>query len=478
MNKTIYQNPLISRYSSNEMSYIFSEENKFKLWRKLWVTLAESQKEMGLNITDKQIDELKKYQNDINYDIAEAREREVRHDVMSHVYAYGKQCKQAAPIIHLGATSCYVTDNSELMMMYSALNLIQKRLIKVISNLKKFATDNKDLATLAFTHFQPAQPTTVGKRAALWLYDLFNDFENIQNLINDYKLRGLKGTTGTQASFMQLFDNDSQKVKELEKKVLNKLGFKKSFAVTGQTYSRKFDYSVLALLSQIAQSAYKFSNDIRLLQSRKELEEPFEKNQIGSSAMAYKRNPMRCERIGALSRYIISLPINCSITASSQWLERTLDDSANRRIVLAEAFLACDAVLKLYNNVTANLVVYPNIINKYLQQELPFMATETILMECVKAGGDRQLLHEEIRKLSMQAAQNIKDKGLENNLIQLIKGNAAFSAVHNTMDEIMSAKSFTGRAAAQVEELLEEYIIPILIKYKHLLDESQEDIKI
>jgi adenylosuccinate lyase len=478
MNKTSYQNPLITRYSSKEMSYIFSEENKFRLWRKLWVTLAESEKEMGLNITDKQIDELKKYQDDINYDVAEAREREVRHDVMSHVYAYGVQCREAAPIIHLGATSCYVTDNSELMMVYSALNLIQKRLINVINNLKKFAADYKDLPTLAFTHFQPAQPTTVGKRASLWLYDLYNDFKSIENFLSDYKLRGLKGTTGTQASFMQLFDNDGNKVKELEKKVLIKLGFKKSFAVTGQTYSRKYDYTVLTLISQIAQSAYKFSNDIRLLQSRKELEEPFEKNQIGSSAMAYKRNPMRCERIGALSRYIISLPINCSITASTQWLERTLDDSANRRIVLAEAFLACDAVLKIYNNVTANLVVYPNIINKYLQQELPFMATETILMECVKAGGDRQLLHEEIRKLSMQAAQNVKDKGLENNLIHLIKDNDAFSAVHGKMDEIMSANSFTGRAAEQVDELIEEYINPVLNQYKHLLDENQEDIKI
>ena len=472
--KTQYQNPLNTRYCSKEMSYIFSEENKFRLWRKLWVTLAESEKDLGLNITQEQVDELKKFQNDVNYDVAQKQEKIVRHDVMSHVYAYGQQCKKAAPIIHLGATSCYVTDNSELMMLFSALNIVRTRLLNTMDKLKIFANKYKDLPTLGYTHLQPAQLTTVGKRACLWLNDLLMDFENLEKVIEDFKLRGLKGTTGTQASFMQLFDNDENKVKELEKKVISKLGFKKAFAVTGQTYSRKFDYNVLSLLSQIAQSAYKFSNDIRILQSRKEIEEPFEKSQIGSSAMAYKRNPMRTERIGSLSRYIISLPVNCSITASTQWFERTLDDSANRRIVLAQAFLSTEAVLSLYANVADNLVVYPKSIKRYIDEELPFMATETILMECVKAGGDRQELHERIRVLSMQAGKNVKELGLNNNLIELIKSENAFKAIHGNLDSIMAAENFTGRASSQVTDFIEEYIQPILDKNSNLLNEKVE----
>lgn len=472
--KTIYQNPLNTRYSSKEMSYIFSEENKFKLWRKLWIVLAESQKELGLKITDEQIDELKKFQNDINYEIAEKREREVRHDVMSHVYAYGQQCKKAAAIIHLGATSCYVTDNSELLMMYSALKLVKKRLLNTIDNLKNFCLKYKDVPVLGLTHLQPAQLTTIGKRASLWLYDLLADYDNLNYILDNFKIRGLKGTTGTQASFMQLFDNDEDKIKSLEEKVKSKLGFKKAFAVTGQTYSRKFDYNVLSLLSQIAQSAYKFSNDIRILQSRKEIEEPFEKSQIGSSAMAYKRNPMRSERIGALSRFVISLPINSSITSSTQWFERTLDDSANRRLVISQAFLSVDAVLKLYINVAQNLVVYPNIIKKHINQELPFMATETILMECVKAGGNRQLLHEKIRVLSMKAAENVKIKGENNNLIELIKQDNDFKAIHKQLDSIMDAKNFTGRASSQVTEFINEYITPILNSNTELLNENIE----
>lgn len=460
--RTQYQNPLNTRYASKEMSYIFSEENKFRLWRKLWVILAQAEKETGLNITDEQITELKQFQNDINYEVAEEREKEVRHDVMSHVYAYGLQCKKAAPIIHLGATSCYITDNSELIMIDSALKLIKNNLVNVMDRLAKFAAAYKDMPTLGFTHLQPAQLTTVGKRATLWLNDLFMDYENLEFLISNIKLRGLKGTTGTQASFMQLFDNDEKKVKDLEKLVIKKLGFKNAFPVTGQTYTRKFDYNVLSILSQIAQSAYKFSNDIRILQSLKEIEEPFEKSQIGSSAMAYKRNPMRSERMGSICRYVISLPINCAITASTQWFERTLDDSANRRIVLAESCLSIDAILKLYSNIAENLVVYPKVIEKHIALELPFMATEAILMECVKAGGDRQEIHERIRVLSMQASKNVKELGKDNNLIDLIKEDSAFKAVSGKIDKLMSAKNFIGRANSQVTEFLEQFISPIL----------------
>jgi adenylosuccinate lyase len=472
--KTEYANPLISRYSGKDMSYIFSEENKFRLWRKLWIALAEGEKELGLNITSEQIEELKKFKDDINYIVAEEREKEVRHDVMSHVYAYGKQCPEAAPIIHLGATSCYVTDNSELIMYHSALKLIKARIIAVINRLKDFALKYKDMPCLGFTHMQPAQLTTVGKRACLWIYDLICDCESIDVLLKDYRLRGLKGATGTQASFMELFNNDGEKVKELEKIVIGKMGFKKVFAVTGQTYSRKFDYNILSVLSQIAQSAYKFGNDIRLLQSRKEIEEPFEKSQIGSSAMAYKRNPMRSERICSLCRYIISLPVNCSITSSTQWFERTLDDSANRRIVLPQGFLATEAVLNLYANIAENLVVYPKIIKKHIDEELPFMATEVILMECVKAGGDRQKLHEAIRTLSMQAAENVKQKGLENNLIDLIKKDSNFKAIHDKIDAIMSAENFTGRAPRQVTEFIDEYVQPLINLNKEAVEYKAE----
>ncbi|HEY8443462.1 MAG TPA: adenylosuccinate lyase [Clostridia bacterium] len=458
----IYENPLITRYASPEMAAIFSDETKIKLWRKLWVVLAESEKELGLNITDEQIAELKKYQNDINWETAQERERKVRHDVMAHVHAYGEQAKSAKPIIHLGATSCYVTDNAEIIVIYNALQLVKKKLITLIDKLSKFALKYKDLVTLGFTHFQAAQPTTVGKRACLWIQDLILDYENLEFLIKSIKLRGVKGTTGTQASFLKLFDGDSQKVKELEKLVLKKLGFKSAYGVTGQTYTRKFDYSVLSALSMIAQSAYKFANDLRLLQHLKEVEEPFEKEQIGSSAMAYKRNPMRSERICALARYVISLPINASITASTQWFERTLDDSANKRIVIPQAFLAVDGVLNLYLNISENMVVYENMIKKHLDEELPFMATEEILMECVAAGGDRQELHEKIRQHSVMSAMEVKQKGKPNDLLKRIAEDPAFEAVKDKLDLITDAKRFAGRAAEQVEEFYENEIKPII----------------
>ena len=472
-----YQNPLITRYASKEMQYAFSDEKRFKLWRKLWVALAEAESELGLPITREQVDELKKYQSDINYDVAEAYEREVRHDVMAHVKAYGEQAKIAAPIIHLGATSCYVNCNSEAIMIDDALKIIRKKLVNVMDKLKSFALKYKDLPTLGFTHLQPAQLTTVGKRACLWLQDLYLDTENLEHLISTVRLRGVKGTTGTQASFMELFDGDEEKVKELEKRVLSKMGYSRAYDVTGQTYPRKFDYNVLCVLSQIAQSAYKFANDLRLLQSMKELEEPFGKNQIGSSAMAYKRNPMRCERICALARYMLSLPVNAAITASTQWMERTLDDSANRRIVIAQAFLTVDAVLNIYMNVAENIVVYENTIDKHVKEELPFMATENILMECVKAGGNRQELHEEIRQLSMQAALRVKRDGKDNNLLELVEADEKFKAVHGELDEILDAKKFIGRAPSQVEEFIGKDVNPILEKYADLLGESG-DVKI
>ena len=418
---SVYENPLITRYASREMSENFSDEKRFKLWRKLWIALAESEMELGLNIKQSQIDEMKKYADDINFDVAAKYEKQVRHDVMAHVHAFGDQAKSAMPIIHLGATSCFVDCNSELIIMFDALKIIKNRLVNVIDKLRAFALRYKDLPTLGFTHLQPAQLTTVGKRATLWLQDLEMDYNNLENLFAQFKLRGVKGTTGTQASFMELFDGDEGKVKELEKRVVSKMGFDKVYGVTGQTYPRKFDYNVLCVLSQIAQSAYKFSNDIRILQNMKEIEEPFEKSQIGSSAMAYKRNPMRCERMGSLARFVISLPMNSAITAGTQWFERTLDDSANRRIVNAQAFLALDGILNIYMNVSENLVVYDKVIAKHIAAELPFMATENIMMECVKAGGNRQDLHERIRVLSMEAGRNVKERGGDNNLIELIK---------------------------------------------------------
>lgn len=460
--KELYENPLITRYASKEMAQNFSDDKKFRLWRKLWIALAESEKELGLPITDEQIDELKKYADDINYDVATAFEKEVRHDVMAHVKAYGAQAKSAAGIIHLGATSCYVGDNAELIIIDDALNIVLEKLVNVMNNLKYFALKYKDLPTLGFTHFQPAQLTTVGKRACLWLEDLLMDYESLKALKNNFKLRGVKGTTGTQASFMELFDNDEEKVKELEKLVIKKLGYNKVFPITGQTYPRKFDYDVLSLLSKIAQSGYRFANDIRLLQSMKEIEEPFEKNQIGSSAMAYKRNPMRSERLCSLARFVISAPTNTAFTAATQWFERTLDDSANKRIVIAQSFLAVDGILKLYMNISENLVVYEKVINKHVMAELPFMATENIIMEGVKRGGNRQVLHEKIRILSMKAAENVKLNGADNNLIDLIKNDDSFSGVKDVLKDVLEPAKYTGRAPSQVVEFIENEIEPII----------------
>ena len=468
---SIYQNPLCTRYASAEMQRAFSDEKRFKLWRKLWIALAESEMELGLNITPEQVAEMKKYADDIDYDLADAYEKEVRHDVMAHVRAFGAQAKSAMPIIHLGATSCFVNCNSEIIMIDEALDIVKRKLVNVMDKLKKFALKYKDLPTLGFTHLQPAQLTTVGKRATLWLQDLEMDYLDLCDLKSHVKLRGVKGTTGTQASFMDLFDGDEEKVRVLEKKVVGKMGYEKVYGVTGQTYPRKFDYNVLCVLSQIAQSAYKFSNDIRLLQNMKEIEEPFEKNQIGSSAMAYKRNPMRCERIGSLARYVLSLPVNSAVTASTQWLERTLDDSANRRIVNAQAFLGVDAILNIYMNVAENLVVYDKVIAKHIRAELPFMATENIIMECVKAGGSRQELHERIRVLSMQAGKNVKEEGRENNLLELILKDEMFRPVWDKMDEIIDADKFIGRAPSQTVEFIRNEVDPILDANRDLLGE-------
>ena len=462
---SVYENPLLSRYASKEMAEKFSDDKKFRLWRRLWIALAEAEKELGLNITDGQIAEMKKFSDDINYEDARRFESEVRHDVMAHVKAFGKQAKSAEPIIHLGATSCYVTDNAEIIVIDNALDIILKKLVNVMDKLKNFALRYKSLPTLGFTHLQPAQLTTVGKRATLWLSDLEMDYYNLINLKNSVKLRGVKGTTGTQASFLDLFNGDGKKVKELEKLVVSKLGYSKVFGVTGQTYPRKFDYNVLCVLSQIAQSCYRFSNDIRLLQHMKEVEEPFEKHQIGSSAMAYKRNPMRSERMGSLARYALSLPINAAVTASTQWFERTLDDSANKRIVIAQAFLTVDAILNLYLNISENLVVYEKVISKHIAAELPFMATENIMMECVKAGGNRQELHERIRVLSMEAAKNVKQEGKENNLIELIRKDVMFRPIWDRLDGILEAKNFIGRSSDQVDEFISEEIDPILQKH-------------
>ena len=474
MDNSVYQNPLITRYASKAMAENFSDEKRFKLWRKLWIALAESEMELGLNITKEQIDEMKKYAEDINFELAEKFEREVRHDVMAHVKAFGSQATSAMPIIHLGATSCYVDCNSELIIAADALEIIKAKLVNVMDKLAKFALKYKDMPALGFTHLQPAQLTTVGKRATLWLQDLTMDYNNLVNLQKCFKLRGVKGTTGTQASFMELFGGDEDKVKELEKKVVSKLGFESVYGVTGQTYPRKFDYNVLCVLSQIAQSAYKFSNDIRILQNMKEIEEPFEKSQIGSSAMAYKRNPMRSERMGSLARFVISLPMNCAITAGTQWFERTLDDSANRRIVIAQAFLALDGILNIYMNVSENLVVYDKVIAKHIAAELPFMATENIMMECVKAGGNRQELHERIRVLSMEAGKNVKVEGKENNLIELIRKDKYFKVVHNKLDEILDAKKFIGRAPSQVVEFIGNEVQPILDENKNVLGQKGE----
>lgn len=469
VDNSIYNNPLTTRYASEEMQRAFSDEKRFKLWRKLWIALAQSEMELGLNITQEQVDEMKKYAEEIDYELAAKFEKEVRHDVMAHVNAYGAYAQKAMPIIHLGATSCFVDCNSEAIMMDEALDIVLKKLVNVMDKLKRFALEYKDLPTLGFTHLQPAQLTTVGKRATLWLQDLKLDYDNLIHAKETIRLRGVKGTTGTQASFMELFGGDEEKVKALEKKVVEKLGYDKVYGVTGQTYPRKLDYNILCVLSQIAQSAYKFSNDIRILQNMKEIEEPFAKNQIGSSAMAYKRNPMRSERMGSLARYMLSLPINSAITASTQWFERTLDDSANRRIVIAQAFLTIDAVLNLYMDVAENLVVYDKVIAKHIRAELPFMATENIMMACVKAGGNRQELHKRIRDLSMQASKNVKVEGKDNNLIDLIKEDEMFRPVRDTLDDILDAKNFIGRAPSQTVEFIENEIQPILDKHAGLL---------
>ena len=471
---SIYENPLLSRYASREMAENFSDDKKFRLWRKLWIALAESEMEMGLPITQEQVDDLKAHASDINYDDARKFEREVRHDVMAHVKAYGVQAKKAAGIIHLGATSCYVTDNAEVIIIDNALDLVMKKLVNVMDKLKKFALKYRSVPTLGFTHLQPAQLTTVGKRATLWLSDLEMDYYNLVNLKKSVKLRGVKGTTGTQASFLDLFDGDGEKVKELEKRVVAKLGYDKVYGVTGQTYPRKFDYNVLCVLSQIAQSAYRFSNDIRLLQHMKEVEEPFEKSQIGSSAMAYKRNPMRSERVGSLARYVLSLPMNAAVTASTQWFERTLDDSANKRIVIAQAFLSVDAILNLYLNISENLVVYEKVIAKHIAAELPFMATENIIMECVKAGGNRQELHERIRVLSMQAGKVVKEEGKDNDLVARVLADSTFAAVHDKLEDMLDAKNFIGRSAEQVVEFIEAEIDPILSEHESVLGEKGE----
>ena len=470
MDRKEYQNPLISRYASKEMSFIFSEDYKFSTWRKLWVALAESEMELGLNITQEQIYELKSHIYDINYEDAERREKETRHDVMSHVYAYGLQCPKAKPIIHLGATSAFVGDNTDVIQMSEGLKLIRTKVLNVIKNLADFAEKYRHLPALGFTHFQPAQLTTVGKRSCLWLQDFLMDIEELDFQLSRLKLRGVKGTTGTQASFMALFDGDHERIKELDKRVTRKLGFEKSFAVTGQTYSRKLDSQVLNVLTQLAESAHKFSNDIRLLQSLKEIEEPFEKNQIGSSAMAYKRNPMRCERIAALSRFVMIDSLNPAITAATQWFERTLDDSANKRLAVPQAFLAVDSILNIMINVTNGLVVYEKMIKRHIDDELPFMATENILMEAVKLGGDRQELHEKIRRYSIEAGRRVKEEGLDNNLISLIEKDESFKLDKSKMQELLDARNFIGRAPEQVDEFLGEHVYPLLKDNKDALN--------
>lgn len=473
--KDIYESPLNSRYASKEMKEIFSPDKKFKTWRKLWIILAETEKELGLDITDEQIEELKANAENINYDVAEAREKVCRHDVMSHVYAYGKQCPKAEAIIHLGATSCYVGDNTDVILMTEAMKLIRSMVVSAISKLGDFALKYKDLPTLGFTHFQPAQLTTVGKRACLWAQDLLMDLEQIDFFLDHVKLLGCKGTTGTQASFMELFENDEEKVKALDKAIAEKLGYKAVFPVSGQTYSRKLDSMAANVLSGIAQSAAKFSNDIRLLAHLKEVEEPFEKGQIGSSAMAYKRNPMRSERIAGLSRYIISIAQSPALTASAQWLERTLDDSSNKRISVPEAFLACDAVLGIYLNVAGGLVVYPKVIEKHIMNELPFMATENIMMDEVKErGGNRQELHERIRELSMEAAAVVKQEGGDNDLIDRIVKDPMFKASEEDIRKTLDPKNFIGRAPGQVQEFVDEYIKPLVELNKDTLKEDAE----
>ena len=469
-----YQSPLSERYASREMQYIFSPDMKFRTWRKLWIALAETEKELGLNITQEQIDELKEHAEDINYDVARAREKEVRHDVMSHVYAYGVQCPKAKGIIHLGATSCYVGDNTDMIVMREALRLVKKKLVNVIKELADFADKYKAQPTLAFTHFQPAQPTSVGKRATLWMQEFCLDLEDLNHVLSHMKLLGSKGTTGTQASFLELFDGNQEIIDRIDPMIAEKMGFRECYPVSGQTYSRKVDTRVANVLAGIAASAHKMSNDIRLLQHLKEVEEPFEKGQIGSSAMAYKRNPMRSERIASLSRYVMIDALNPAITSATQWFERTLDDSANKRLSIPEGFLAVDGILDLCLNVVDGLVVYPKVIEKRLMSELPFMATENIMMDAVKAGGDRQELHEKIRTLSMEAGKNVKVEGKENNLLELIAADPAFNMTLEELRKTMEPSKYIGRSKEQVEAFLSVVIAPILEENKDLLGVKAE----
>ena len=469
-----YESPLSSRYADKEMKYLFSPDMKFKTWRRLWIALAESEMELGLPVTQEQVDELKAHADDINYEVAEARERVVRHDVMSHVYAYGQQCPKAAGIIHLGATSCYVGDNTDIIIMTEAMKVVRKKLVNVIRVLSKFAGEYKDLPTLAFTHFQPAQPTTVGKRATLWIQEFLMDLEDVEYQIGKAKLLGSKGTTGTQASFLELFDGNDELAAKIDGKIAEKLGYETCFAVSGQTYPRKLDSQMLNVLSCIAQSAAKFSNDIRLLQHLKEVEEPFEKNQIGSSAMAYKRNPMRSERIASLARYVVVDALNPAITASTQWFERTLDDSANKRISVPEAFLATDAILNLVMNVADGLVVYPKVIEQHLRRELPFMATENIMMDAAKRGADRQELHEHVRVHSMAASKVIKEECGENDLLERIAGDPIFGVTLEELKGIVDPHKYVGRAPRQTEIFLKETVQPVLERYADLETETAE----
>ena len=469
MNTDRYSSPLGERYASKEMQYIFSQDMKFRTWRRLWIALAETEKELGLPITGEQIEELKAHAEDINYDVAKAREKEVRHDVMSHVYAYGVQCPKAKGIIHLGATSCYVGDNTDIIVMTEALKLVKKKLVNVMAKLSEFANNYKSQPTLAFTHFQPAQPTTVGKRATLWLQEFAMDLEDLEYVLSTMKLLGSKGTTGTQASFLELFDGDQEKIDKIDPMIAEKMGFSSCYPVSGQTYSRKVDTRVLNILAGIAASAHKMSNDIRLLQHLKEVEEPFEKSQIGSSAMAYKRNPMRSERIASLSRYVMIDALNPAITSATQWFERTLDDSANKRLSIPEGFLAVDGILDLCMNVVDGLVVYPKVIEKHMMSELPFMATENIMMDAVKAGGDRQELHERIRELSMEAGKNVKVEGKENNLLELIAADPAFNLSLEDLQKTMEPAKYIGRSKEQVEAFLKNNINPVLEANKDLL---------
>ena len=469
-----YVSPLSERYASKEMQYIFSPDMKFRTWRRLWIALAETEKELGLPITQEQIDELKAHKDDINYDVAKERERQVRHDVMSHVYAYGVQCPKAKGIIHLGATSCYVGDNTDIIVMTEALKLVKKKLVNVIAELAKFAEKYKDLPTLAFTHFQPAQPTTVGKRATLWMQEFMLDLEDLNYVLSTMKLLGSKGTTGTQASFLELFDGDQETIDKIDPMIAEKMGFKQCYPVSGQTYSRKVDTRVVNILAGIAASAHKFSNDIRLLQHLKEVEEPFEKSQIGSSAMAYKRNPMRSERIASLSRFVMVDAMNPAITSATQWFERTLDDSANKRLSVPEGFLAIDGILDLCLNVVDGLVVYPKVIEKRLRSELPFMATENIMMDAVKAGGDRQELHERIRELSMEAGRTVKVEGKDNDLLERIAADPAFNLTIEELRKSMEPSRYVGRAKEQTVTFIEKTVQPVLDAHKDMLGMTAE----